>query len=129
MVDSTYIRNYGSKQVYLNNNLYAPIMYDQQNAAWYVDPASTSRQNIIRAASICDENGANCKDVSAGWSSGTVSVNIYQCPVGTGGWNPGGLWGSYGCQGQISSASTCQNVEFPHIQNRACTYLGRVLIQ
>jgi len=43
MKDSTYIRNYGSKRVYLNNYLYAPIMYDQNNTGYYVNPNSTSR--------------------------------------------------------------------------------------
>ena len=62
-------------------------------------------------------------------SSGTVSINIYQCPNGKGGWNPGGSWGSYGCQGQISSVSTCQNIEYPNVQNRPCTLLGKVLIE
>ena len=47
MTDSTYIRNYGSKQVYLNNYLYAPKMYDQNNTSYYVDPAGTSKLNCI----------------------------------------------------------------------------------
>jgi len=33
---------------------------------------------IIRATDICDENGANCKDISAGWGSGgsVTSVDV-----------------------------------------------------
>ena len=47
MTDSTYIRNYGSKRVYLNNYLYAPRMYDKNNTGYYVDPASTSKLNDL----------------------------------------------------------------------------------
>jgi len=50
MPDSTYIRNYGSKYVYLNNRLYAPIMYDQNNTGYYVNPDSTSYQYTINLA-------------------------------------------------------------------------------
>jgi len=53
-------------------------------------------------------------------------IPIYQCPVGTGGWNPGGQWGSYGCQGQISTSSTCINIEYPNSQPRACTAIGSI---
>jgi hypothetical protein len=49
MTDSTYIRNYGSKRVYLNNYLYAPRMYDQNDTGYYLDPNSTSRLYRIDA--------------------------------------------------------------------------------
>lgn len=62
-------------------------------------------------------------------AGGTPSITVYQCPNGTGGWNPGGAWGSYGCQGQISSRSTCKNIEYPNQQTRNCTLLGKILIQ
>ncbi|MCB9497000.1 MAG: hypothetical protein H6686_08980 [Fibrobacteria bacterium] len=54
------------------------------------------------------------------------AIKVYRCPKGTGGWNPGGSWGSYGCQGQISSESHCSNIEHPNIQNRECTPLGTI---
>jgi len=60
--------------------------------------------------------------------NGGTNVEVYKCPVGTGGWNPGGDWGSYGCQGQISSISNCTNIESPNRQVRNCTYLGKIRI-
>ena len=35
--------------VRITNNLYVPIVYDSNNSAYYVDPASTSRVNAIEA--------------------------------------------------------------------------------
>ncbi|MBU4022949.1 tail fiber domain-containing protein [Patescibacteria group bacterium] len=49
MTDSTYIRSYGSKQVYLDNYLYAPRMYDTNDTGYYLDPNSTSRLYRIDA--------------------------------------------------------------------------------
>lgn len=62
-------------------------------------------------------------------NAGGTLVNIYQCPKGTGGWNPGGAWGSYGCQGQYSSSPTCTNIEFPNTQHRNCTLIGKISIK
>lgn len=53
-------------------------------------------------------------------------ITVYQCPAGTDGWNPGGAWGSYGCQGQISTSNTCINVEYPNSQVRQCTPIGAI---
>jgi hypothetical protein len=49
MADSTYIRNYNGRYVYLDSNFYAPIMYDQQNTGYFVDPSAVSYVNDIRA--------------------------------------------------------------------------------
>ena len=55
------------------------------------------------------------------------TVAVYQCPAGkTPGWNPGGPWGSYGCQGQISASASCSNIEFPHTDTRPCTPIGQM---
>lgn len=54
------------------------------------------------------------------------TVFVYQCPNGTQGWNPGGAWGSYGCTGQITTNSTCSNIEYPHVQVLSCTPLGNL---
>lgn len=53
-------------------------------------------------------------------------IAVYQCPSGTDGWNPGGQWGSYGCQGQISTDSTCINREHPNVQVRHCKPIGAI---
>lgn len=57
-------------------------------------------------------------------------INIYQCPSWKTPWaNPGGgAWWSYWCQWQISSISTCNNVEFPWSENRSCTLLWKIVI-
>lgn len=60
---------------------------------------------------------------------GLKSVTVYQCPKGTEGWNPGGAWGYYGCQGQITTSASCINIEYPHQQPRNCTALGQMLIK
>lgn len=85
-------------------------------------------ENIITKDVYLD----NPKTGSPTWVSdvlGTVSIDVYRCPQGTGGWNPGGAWGSYGCQGQISASSTCENIEYPHHQTRDCAYLGKLLLR
>lgn len=53
-------------------------------------------------------------------------VTVYKCPEGSDGWGPGGAWGFYGCQGQITTQTTCQNIEYPHKQTRQCIKLGNV---
>ncbi|WP_275183458.1 hypothetical protein [Citrobacter freundii] len=53
-------------------------------------------------------------------------VEVYQCPNGSDGWGPGGAWGFYGCQGQITTESTCLNIEYPHKQTRQCLKLGKM---
>lgn len=56
------------------------------------------------------------------------AVEIYQCPMGTNGYNPGGAWASYGCQGQISSQKYCQNKwSGNRKQNRECKRIGRLV--
>ena len=60
-------------------------------------------------------------------SQSTNSINVYQCPVGTDGWNPGSeAWAYYGCQGQITTNPQCENVEYPSIQKRDCTPIGEL---
>lgn len=59
--------------------------------------------------------------------TGAPVVQVYHCPVGKSpGWSPGGAWGSYGCQGQISTSASCVNIEFPHTDPRACTPIGKL---
>jgi len=52
----------------------------------------------LRAQQICDENGANCKDISAGWSTGGTSY-----------WSPATLAGTSGIayNGYIGAAKYC----------------------
>ncbi|MCM2267142.1 MAG: hypothetical protein NDI60_05130 [Elusimicrobiales bacterium] len=61
-------------------------------------------------------------------TAGTVGPHVYQCPSGTGSLG-GGAWGYYGCQGQITTLSYCQTIEYPSWANYSCTYIGRLLLQ
>lgn len=91
-----------------------PIIKDKDNAGYYVDPSSVTRLNSLRVAEICDENGANCVDVSEGLGGGAVSepgsqiftssgtftvpagVNmVYVTAVGGGGGGGGGVASGY----------------------------------
>lgn len=56
------------------------------------------------------------------------SKQVFICPVHkTPGLNPGGgAWGFYGCQGQVTTQSTCTNIEFPWQEQRACTASGQL---
>ncbi|PLW79388.1 hypothetical protein C0585_08245 [Candidatus Woesearchaeota archaeon] len=58
----------------VNGNIRAGTIYDKDSTAYYLNPNSISKLNQIRTYTLCDENGANCKDLSAGWDSGTASV-------------------------------------------------------
>jgi hypothetical protein len=74
--------------------------------------AGLEGQVTIAANAISAINGAN-------------AVSVYKCPTGnTPGWNPGGAWGSYGCQGQLSSSATCKNIEWPNEEVRTCSPIG-----
>lgn len=60
--------------------------------------------------------------------NGGTNVDVYKCPIGTNGWHPGGDWGYYGCQGQLTTNPICTNIESPNYQTRNCTYLGKMRI-
>lgn len=68
--------------------------------------------------------GKEVSDKMSNFLSTAETLTLYRCPVGTGGWNPGGVWGSYGCEGQISTHSQCTNIEYPNTQRRECSKLG-----
>lgn len=58
----------------------------------------------------------------------STSQQIYICPAGkTPGVNPGGgAWGFYGCQGQVTTQSTCVNIEYPWSEIRTCSARGQM---
>ncbi len=90
MIDSDYIRNYNSKQVYLNNNLFAPIMYDYNNSSYYCDPAGTSRLYGIYADYI--GVGTNYNSSYRIYSTTGPSYGIYSICTS-----------NYGVRGDITS--------------------------
>jgi hypothetical protein len=53
-------------------------------------------------------------------------IDMYQCPGMTD--LGGGSWGFYGCQGQLTSTSTCEEIEYPTKQTFPCAKQGRVTI-
>jgi hypothetical protein len=55
--------------------------------------------------------------------------SFYRCPMSNevGGLG-GGAWGFYGCQGQVTTQSTCYVTEFPRSQSHACTPIGKLRI-
>jgi hypothetical protein len=64
------------------------------------------------------------KDVSPIVSGGAISV--FKCPSGTAGVSKNAPWMFVGCNGQISSESTCTNVWFgQEAQTRQCEPLGK----
>jgi hypothetical protein len=63
--------------------------------------------------------------------SQTTGVSMYQCPNSDGhmgGSLGGGSWGFYGCQGQITTQSTCMVIEYPKNQSYPCTPIGKLRI-
>lgn len=77
------------------------------------------RAEISKVNNRAADNSNNIANIST-----SPTVTIYKCPKGTNGWNPGGQWGSYGCQGQISTQPECTNIEYPNRQNLQCDKLG-----
>jgi hypothetical protein len=57
---------YVAGTVRFNNSFYAPIMYDHDNTAFYIDPASTSNLNIVQAGTTIG-NSTNYA-TSQGWA-------------------------------------------------------------
>jgi hypothetical protein len=89
---------------------------------------NSERDSLARISSARDSAistiGGEVSEKISNFLANSEVVTLYKCPVGTGGWNPGGAWGSYGCQGQISAHSQCTNIEYPNVQNRDCNELG-----
>jgi hypothetical protein len=57
---------YVAGTVRFNNSFYAPIMYDHDNTAYYVDPASTSNLNIVQAGTTIGDSTNYA--TSQGWT-------------------------------------------------------------
>jgi excisionase family DNA binding protein len=57
----------------------------------------------------------------------STAVVVYQCPSGAVACT-NGSWGSFGCQGQISTSSVCTNITYPCTENRPCTRLGVLMV-
>ncbi|TDP74072.1 hypothetical protein [Roseateles toxinivorans] len=89
------------------------------------------RQSIDMATDIDKRITSVAADLSLAKTAlqtltGAKPVVVYQCPIGTQGWNPGGAWGYYGCQGQITTNSNCTNIEYPNNQTLNCTPIGSI---
>ncbi|MEY3784453.1 MAG: hypothetical protein RLZZ230_775 [Candidatus Parcubacteria bacterium] len=64
--------------------------------------------------------------VAAAGGGGSL-VNMYQCPGEV--WLGGGAWGFYGCQGQLTPASSCHEIEWPTQAWFPCTYVGKIRLE
>jgi hypothetical protein len=65
-----------------------------------------------------------------------AAIAVYQCPFDGGCQDgqdqSGGVWASYGCQGQVSSQSICQNAWYANGMracNNNCSYLGTLAVE
>jgi hypothetical protein len=118
MTDSTYVRVYNNKQFYADaaitsgTALYAPIFYDSNDTAWYLDPNGTSRCNLFYGQSIVNfgtdfyvgegTNYSNIRMRDADEGERVIHCNSNR--IGflnqSGGWgswcNDDGSWSAYG---------------------------------
>lgn len=86
---------------------------------------------------VCNATSAGAMRYNAGvmefcngtvWAAiggGGIQISIYKCPSGCAGCS-GGAWGSYSCQGQYTSQSSCTTIEYPCSVTCACPYIGKM---
>src|SRR5262249_5498023 len=65
------------------------VMYNNSNSQW----EGSSNYGTINVTTICDQNGATCKSISAGWGAGGSVTNVY---------SGNGLLGSVSTAGTLS---------------------------
>ena len=58
---------------------------------------------------------------------GGKSVPMYQCPASVS--LGGGSWGFYGCQSQLTNATSCLEIESPTTQSFACAAAGHLVLE
>jgi hypothetical protein len=126
MNDATYVRVYGGKQFYADaaissgTALYAPIFYDNNDTAWYVDPNGTSRCNLFYGQSIVNfgtdfyvgegTNYSNIRMRDADEGERVIHCNSNRIGFlsqagGWGSWcNDDGSWSAYGGTGEALEA-------------------------
>ncbi len=115
---------------YNRGNYYHGITINQDGNVWIGTETPSQKLEVTGNVTANDYYIATAgKWASQIWWGRSSGVNIYQCPSWTNGWNPGGAWASYWCQWQISSSSTCSNIEYPNTQTRNCTYIWILTIQ
>lgn len=56
---------------------------------------------------------------------GASQINVYQCPTSCAGCS-GGAWAYYGCQGQLTTSTTCSTIEYPCNVTCNCNYVGKM---
>jgi hypothetical protein len=84
------------------------------------------------AAKALQDRVAKVEALVARLDAQLTGPNFYRCPEmlpsHSGGSLGGGAWGFYGCQGQVTTQSTCTVIEYPKNQSYACTSIGRLRI-
>ncbi len=118
-----------------NHNVVYDIRADPTSGAITCRFRETAHGYFNNACSVNYLTVCEYNTTSGGSGGGTPSIDIYQCPSKTScddGQVVSGDWASFGCNGQISSISTCSNRWWnsgSRSCTNACTYLGKVMIQ
>lgn len=99
--------------------------YPCEGQIWSV-PACTTIEYPSSSSSTCDRVGRIALTTDSAPPAGARHVPMHQCPprMGLG----GGAWGYYGCQGQLSSRSSCQIIEYPSNTSFACPLVGNMAV-
>jgi hypothetical protein len=76
-VSSTEIMSIGNgdNNVRVAYALYSPITYDSNNAAYYVDPASTSNMNTVNATAFIYSSDRNLKENIVGLTGSLAKIS------------------------------------------------------
>jgi hypothetical protein len=83
------------------------------------------------AAKALQERVAKVEAAVSTLNAQLTAQTLYRCPEFPSheqGSIGGGAWGFYGCQGQVTTQSTCSVIEYPTRRNYACTSIGRLRI-
>jgi prepilin-type N-terminal cleavage/methylation domain-containing protein len=134
MVDGVWIRAYNNKSVYTGGAIEAGYIQSDGNS--YTAGRSTVGEflqlnGVGIQGSPCAPNGLVGRDgagkilscASGVWASGSLPIKMYQCPRNY--TTRPGLWATWGCIGQISAMSTCQNYAYDNqFYTLACTAIN-----
>jgi hypothetical protein len=84
MADSTWIRNYGSKQVYLDNNIYATAFYDTNSSGYYMNPYGTTNLYQLCLNGACRTNWPylGAEFYATGYGASYTNTTL-ACPSGS----------------------------------------------
>ncbi len=79
--------------------------------------------NVKVTGDICNGDNKCLSQVN-----NTTWPAIYQCPNDPTSSCTNGLWGFYGCKGQITTSSKCRIIAYPCQEEFDCTYIGSLIL-